>query len=196
MSRSGKMMTALKEELRKQMLKKRSGLAREYSAAADQAILKRLFEMPAYRKAKAVFTYVSKDGETDTRELIEHGLAQGKTVAVPRCTGEGLMKAYRIYGMEDLEEGHYRILEPKTSCQEIQPESIDLAVVPCVSCGYDGRRLGYGGGYYDRYLTLTPALRVALCREQLMCDMIPSEIYDCAMDLVITEKGIWPGLEQ
>ncbi len=191
MSGSGEMMRALKEELRRQILKKRSGLSREYCVQADKDILKRLLSVPAYRKAKVVFTYVSREDETDTRQFINHALAEGKIVAVPGCQGAGLMKAYRICRMEDLEEGAYHILEPKDFCQEVEQEDIDLAVVPCVTCSRQGRRLGYGGGYYDRYLSSTGAFRAALCREQLICDMIPTDIYDCVMDLVITEKNIW-----
>lgn len=192
MSRPGKMMSAVKEELRRQLLKARSCLPKDYCAQADSDILKRLLKISAYKKAKVIFTYVSRAEETDTRRFISRALDEGKIVAVPRCREAGVMKAYRIQGLEDLEEGAYHILEPRDFCREIMPEDIDLAVVPCVSCSRGGERLGYGGGYYDRYLALCRALRVALCRERLVCDMIPADIYDCAMDFVITEKNIWP----
>lgn len=188
MSGPGKIMTEIKGELRKQLLKTRSGLTKSYCQQADRAILERLLAQPVYRQARVIFTYVSTEAETDTRRLISLALAAKKTVAVPKCTGKGMMKACRITGLEDLEKGAYNILEPRDYCEELEPDQIDLAVVPCVSCSRDGARLGYGGGYYDRYLTLTPAFRASLCREQLISNAIPTAPFDCRMDLVITEK--------
>lgn len=191
MSGPGEMIWALKKELRREILEKRSNLPEEYCAQADKDILERLLKLLSGRKDQVIFTYVSRAGEPDTRRFIDRALAGGKTIAVPRCQGPGIMKACRILGPEDLEEGAYHILEPKDFCQEIKPEEIDLAVVPCVSCSRSGRRLGYGGGYYDRYLSVSRAFRVALCRERLMCDRIPAGVYDCDMNLVITEENMW-----
>ena len=188
MSGPGKIMTELKAELRKRLLKARSGLSKKYCQQADRAILEKLLAQPVYRRAKVIFTYVSTEAEIDTGHLIRLALAAGKTVAVPKCTEKGMMKALKITGFKDLEKGARDILEPKAHCQEIEPQDIDLAVVPCVSCSRQGARLGYGGGYYDRYLTLTSAFRAVLCREQLICDTIPTTPFDCWMDLVITEK--------
>lgn len=188
MSGPGEIMTEIKAELRKRLLETRSGLSKRYCQEADKAILERLLAQPVYRRAQVIFTYVSTEAETDTKNLIRLALASGKTVAVPKCAEKGMMKAIRIAGLEDLERGAYNLLEPKARCQEMEPQDIDLAVVPCVSCSRQGARLGYGGGYYDRYLTLTPAFRAVLCREQLICDTIPTTPFDCPMDLVITEK--------
>lgn len=179
-----------KKDLRRQMLDRRDKLEREYCIRADQMIFHRLTKEPVYEAAGVIFVYVSTEKETDTRKILADAFGKGKTVAVPRCVGRGIMRAYEIRGPKDLRKGLFQILEPGDNCREVKPEEIDLAVVPCVSCSPDGARLGYGGGYYDRYLSGLRAVRAAVCREKLICDSIPTEPYDCFMDLVITEKRI------
>ena len=176
--------------IRRQILEARARLDVGYCLDADKAILERLLQIEVYKQADVVFTYVSMDGEVDTRPLIDYALAVGKKVAVPRCEGKGIMRAYYIMGMEELEKGAYGILEPRAECREARPEDIGLAVTPCVCCSKSGFRLGYGGGYYDRYLSGIPAVRAALCRERMMVEYIPAEIHDCTMDYVVTEKGV------
>ena len=95
-----------------------------------------------------------------------------------------------IHSMDDLAPGKYGILEPVDTCEKISPKEIDLALIPCLSCGRDGHRLGYGGGYYDRYLNQVKGTLAVLCRRALMCDEIPTEDHDKNMDFVICEEGI------
>lgn len=179
-----------KAHIRRQMLKKREGLDRDYCENADRGILERVLELEAYRQADVIFAYVSTAGEVDTRKLIDCALEAGKRVAVPKCGLKGIMKAYSISSLKELETGAYGILEPVGSCREVRPEEIGLAVVPCVCCCQSGVRLGYGGGYYDRYLPDTRAVRAALCRERMMAGDIPTEKHDCPMDLVVTEERV------
>ena len=112
---------------------------------------------------------------------------------VPAAVGErGRMEAYAITSTDDLEPGAYGILEPKAYCQRVLPEEIDLCVVPCLCVGSGGTRLGYGGGYYDRYLPrLRPdAVCAALCRERLQGEEPPKEPHDRPVDLAVTEKQV------
>ena len=73
-------------------------------------------------------------------------------MGVPKCISKGIMEVYKIRSFDDLEPGKYGILEPKEGCEKISPKAIHLALIPCLSCSMKGERLGYGGGYYDRYL--------------------------------------------
>ena len=100
------------------------------------------------------------------------------------------MKVYAITSLDDLEEGAYGIMEPKDYCEEIPPQNIDLAFVPCVTCNKKGDRLGYGGGFYDRYLSRTDVRRVILCREKIMVSEIPVEEHDLRMEVVVSEEGM------
>lgn len=102
------------------------------------------------------------------------------------------MEAYIITKEEDLEVGKFGIMEPKAGCEVLMPEQIDLIILPCLSCDRKGNRLGYGGGYYDRYLERCNGVRVVICREKLMLDEIPSETFDQKGDFLVTEKGIFP----
>ena len=91
--------------------------------------------------------------------------------------------------MDDLEAGAYGILEPKKSCALVTAADIDFAVVPCLSFDRKGRRLGQGGGYYDRYLQMYPkAVTFGYAFEEQLCEAIPNEAHDRRLDFVVTQK--------
>lgn len=197
-----------KRELRDELLRKRRGLDEACRRETDAAVIRRLKELFVYRQAQTVFCYVSVNSEVDTRNLIADMLSAGKRVAVPRCGGakrertapdagrtgaaEGLMEAYEIVSLDDLKPGAYNIPEPKAYCRRVPPEEIDLCIVPCLCAGSDGTRLGYGGGYYDRYLPrLRPdAVCAALCREITQGEEPPAEPHDRPMDLSVSESRV------
>ena len=90
-----------------------------------------------------------------------------------------------IHSFEDLESGKYGILEPKQYCKLVYPEEIDVAIIPCLSCNAEGYRIGYGGGFYDRYLRNQQFLKIAICYEELILDEIPTDSYDEKVDIII-----------
>lgn len=180
-----------KKQLRKEIARKQAALTPQETAVSDAAMLPWILELPEYQKASLLFCYVSMEKEPDTRRLIAHALAAGKRVAVPLCTGKGQMEAREIAGMEDLIPGQYGILEPKAACPMVTPREIRLAVIPCVTCGHNGKRLGHGGGYYDRYLAQMLCPSVCLCREALTCEEIPLEPHDLPVGMLITEQGVF-----
>ena len=134
MSGPGKIMTELKAELRKRLLMARSGLSKKYCQQADRAILEKLLAQPVYRRAKVIFTYVSTEAETDTRHLIRLALAAGKTVAVPKCTEKGMMKALKIWRKVPVTFWSQRLtarrLSPRTSTWRWCPASPAAGRVP------------------------------------------------------------------
>lgn len=177
-----------KQRLRAEVLKAREALNPTERAAIDERIAKRLLDLPAYKQAQVVFCYISVGAEIATRALIEDMWAQGKTVCVPLCERGGIMHAHVIASFDELEEGMLGIPAPAASSKTVKPEDIDLILVPCLACNKEGYRLGYGGGYYDRYLRdASQAVKVILCREHLLLDDIPIEQHDSKADLVITE---------
>ena len=188
MNLSQRSLKTAKEELRKRMKEERKGLSGQYCSQANQGICLNLKSTKAYKKSQMIFCYVSFDREADTKQFIQDALREGKHVAVPRCQKEGQMEAFEIIGLEDLEKGFCGILEPKNNCVKIEPDHLDLCVIPCIACTKEGIRLGYGGGYYDRYLPKTHALRALLCQEKMVCQQIPTESHDCPMDMIITEN--------
>ena len=119
----------------------------------DQAIYERLISMEQYRRAKTIVVYVSKELEVDTRRLMEKAWEDGKKVAAPRCVeNTRLMNMHLITSMDDLQEGAYGILEPKESLPILEDTKNAVCIVPAFCNDYRGYRVGYGGGYYDRYL--------------------------------------------
>ena len=178
--------------LRREIRSRAQSLDPAYCHSADLAIRGQLFAMPEYRNASRIFCFVSQPSEVDTRPIIQDALSSGKKTAVPRCTGNGIMHAHYILDPEtDLTPGMYGIYEPSAEAPAAAPEDFDLILVPCCSCSHTGKRLGFGGGFYDRYLKQTSAVTIVLCREKLTVSQIPSEPFDRDMDIVLTEAGIF-----
>jgi 5-formyltetrahydrofolate cyclo-ligase len=181
---------AQKRLLRQQMLDLRAKIPPRERLVSDAAISRQVGEFSAFKDAETLFVYVSTADEVGTQAIIEESLRQGKRVCVPRCEGRGVMRAYEIGGFDDLREGSYGILEPRESCPFVESDRIELALVPCMACTPRGQRLGYGGGFYDRYLWDRAYPAVALCRDVLLLDELPAGEYDVPVDFVITESGV------
>lgn len=153
----------------------------------DVIICRNAARLPEFQKAKTIFCFVAYDWEIDTTPLIELALHEGKRVAVPLCTGPGIMEARFITGLSELTPGAYGIPEPSESAPMCPVEEIELALVPCVSCDSACMRLGQGGGFYDRFMEHASFCTAALCREAAMMEKIPAEPWDRPVDHVITE---------
>ncbi len=179
---------AEKKRLREWAKARRGMLSSEEKRREDAAVCQRVLELAAYRKAKTVFCYIAIGGEIDVTKLIFQAWKDGKRIAVPKCGKYGQMDAREITSLSSLSAGRYGILEPKEGAPVVLPEEIGLAVVPCLACDKRGYRLGYGGGYYDRYLPKIGGASAVLCRERLLMDEVPVEPFDCRMDWVITES--------
>lgn len=180
-----------KQRLRKKVNKRVASLELEYCKEADQQIFFHATNLSEYKNAETVFCYVGRKEEIDTLPILKDILEKGKRLGVPRCIEKGVMKVYEIKSLKELEVGAYGILEPCGSCICIEQSEIDIAFVPCLSSSIEGRRLGYGGGYYDRYLEKTGFTRIVLCREQIIEKEVPVDKHDQKMDIVISEKEIY-----
>jgi len=166
-------------------------LSAGYRRHTDRSIAERLMAMPEYQSAEAVFCFVGTRGEVDTRPILEDAIRRGKTLCVPLCTGDGIMELRQITSLDQLSPGAYGIPEPSPAAPAVGPDEVDFAVIPCVSCDREGRRLGRGGGYYDRFLSGYRSTAVLVCREELLRDEIPMEPHDHVIHWVITERGLY-----
>ena len=181
-----------KKQMRKEVKKTIMSLERSYCLQADEKIRKFLVSLPEYAAAKTVFCFVGDETEINTSPFLEQILADGKTLAVPLCVGQGIMEARQIGGLNELTSGYYGLLEPAEDSPLVKPESIDLAVIPCVSCNHTGARLGHGGGFYDIYFSRNKInSKVMICREKVMREDIPVEAHDLTFDCVISEEGVF-----
>ena len=181
-----------KKELRTHVAETVKGLSWLYREKADRAIRFHIYGWSLYKAAGTVFCYAGTDREIDTRELLNSALIAGKRVVLPVCTGPGIMETRAIQTMGDLVPGKYGILAPGPGCPLVEPEEIDLAFIPCASGNARGERLGYGGGFYDRYLPRLRCPTALLCRKRLAEEEIPMESHDVRMDYFISEDGIVP----
>ncbi|MBQ3924802.1 MAG: 5-formyltetrahydrofolate cyclo-ligase [Firmicutes bacterium] len=180
-----------KSELRKMIYNSYRDLTDDYKAQADSSIRQNIMSLPEYRDAHTVFCFVGTKDEIDTSQMIDQMIKEGKRVAVPLCTGKGIMEAKKITDRSQLNKGTFGILEPSADAETIPVEEIDFAVVPCVTCNKIGQRLGHGGGFYDRYLEGAEMDCALVCREETMTAAIPTETHDKKFDLIVTERHIF-----
>ena len=186
-----------KERLRKRVLAVRMGLDCDQVKVSGQAILEKVLGLEAYRRAKLVHTYVSsKENEVDTRALICTCLAQGKRVAVPVVmSGTKTLAHALINGLDQLVVGPWELAQPDPAAAIWLPTEarIDLVVVPGLAFDRRGQRIGWGSGYYDRFLAQVQAVTIGLCYDALVLDCIPGEPHDVPVDVVVAETAIYQG---
>ncbi len=180
----------MKRKLREEIAVEVKALPEDYCRTADEAICSGVLSSRAYQNARIIFCYVGNDREIDTTPILRAAIAAGKCVTVPLCTEPGIMEARQIRSLGDLVSGKYGILAPMLECPVVAPQTLDLAIVPCASGNAKGQRLGYGGGYYDRFLPKTSCPTMLLCRERLSREEIPMEDHDILMNYFVSEKGL------
>lgn len=153
----------------------------------SQAMFNRLKTLDVFYSHLPLFCFVGTEMEPDTLLILRDALSSGRTVAVPRCLGAGLMEARIIHTLDELHAGRFGIPEPPSNAPLLPREQIGFAVVPCLCCGLDGSRLGHGGGYYDRYLANASFPCAVLCPEALLYEQIPTDTFDLKAPVLITE---------
>ena len=182
-----------KKELRSIMIEKRRLLTTDEVLMASYNIAHYLFNHPFYIDSKVVFSYMPYNSEVDVNNINQAILNEGKKLLVPRVKNNTDMDAVQIKNLEtDLITGHYNILEPYPHFNAADAMDIDLVIVPGLAFDLKGNRLGYGKGYYDRFLEKcrNKAFKIGLGYDFQVFDSIPSEAYDKRVDAVITEKRI------
>lgn len=149
----------------------------------DNKIFNKIIKLEEYEQSDLILTYVSLKDEVDTIELIKYSLKNGKKVAVPKCEGDDIV-FYYISSFEDLEEGNFGILEPKTN-ESINNFDNSICIIPGVAFDKQNNRIGYGRGFYDRFLEDYNGVKMGLAYRECICDKIDSEINDIKMDKVV-----------
>lgn len=179
-----------KAALRRALLAKREGLP--YREAKSREIRRQVLELPQFHRAKALLLYLSMGSEVDTWGIFEQALAAGKEVFAPRCLDkQGHMAFHRVDSREDLVAGAFGLLEPDPArCPLWQGESGALCLVPGLAFDEEGFRLGYGKGYYDRFLGSRPVEAVGVCFEGLLLPRLPRGPFDRQVARLVTEAGV------
>lgn len=179
----------IKKALRNKFKSIRAEMPKEVKFGKDSAIFNKIISLQKFRQAGILLTYVSTTIEVDTHRLIKYAFDQGKQVAVPRCVpGTRHMEFCLINSFDDLEKGTFSVLEPKKSCRIINFFPNSFCIVPGLGYDINGFRLGYGGGYYDRFLSNYKGTMAGICYVSCLHSNLPHGRFDCTVDLLITEK--------
>ena len=153
------------------------------------AIAARLISLDIWREASVVHCYVgSLPGEVGTDRLIERAYRERKRVICPRVRPHGQLEHRELSALSQLAKSSFGLREPDPElCPPVNPQLMELVVVPGVAFTVDGSRLGMGGGYYDLFLNQQSAVRVGLAYEMQIAEALPVSAHDQAMDWIVTE---------
>ena len=180
-------MVESKENIRKQFLQKRDGLSADFMSISSKQIRKNLNKIEEYRNAQSVACYHSTGSEVKTHEIMQEILSHGKTLGLPRVKGNEIIFCI-VKKFEDLEKGEFGIMEPKQNCPIL--EKFDIIIVPAVAMAENGQRLGYGMGYYDRFLVGKNTITIALAYTKSIAKNIPKSDSDVLISMIVTEDGV------
>lgn len=178
--------------------------AQENKDEVSELAVAKLVALPEYEDAEAILWYIDCRTELRTKHALPAALASGKRIIVPYCTtdehGANKLGLWWLKSLDEMVVGKWKILEPPRERwgdpeRELQPEDIDLVVVPGVAFGRNGERMGNGQGYYDRLLERArpDCTLVGLCYESQLIDNLVVSPHDVFMDKVVTESAVYEG---
>lgn len=174
-----------KTELRKEIRNRKRQFTAQQLHELSFAVIQRLLKHPRLKEARTVMLYYSLPDEVDTHTIVDSLLMNGKTILLPRVTGESTMELRRYTGPRDLAYGAYGIMEP-TGEVFTDYASVDLAIVPGMAFDPSGNRMGRGKGYYDRFLPqIKHTYKIGVCFPFQMTESIPCDKYDVRMDEIL-----------
>lgn len=183
-----------KKEARSMCERIRSSVPGEEKVILDRLIERNLFSWPLFQQSSTVLCYVSYRSEIDTERIVNKTIESGKRVAVPKIDTDNSLMRFFLLGKnrkKELERGVYGILEPIETCEEVEYRAIDLVITPGLAFTLRGDRLGYGGGFYDRFLERYVKLpRCALTYDCLILNSLPVKENDVPVDYLISESGV------
>ena len=182
-----------KKILRGEILEKRKLLTEKEHNSYSNSIINSIYETDFYKNAKTIMCFISFGDEVDTHRFIKDSIARGKRIVVPITFPENReLKVSDLRSFDELEAGFYNILTPKEEyIRFIDPQEIDLVIVPGVVFDRSGYRVGYGGGYYDRFLAKLPNVaKLAIAFHLQLIDEVPKEHFDIPVDYIHTEKEV------
>ena len=176
-----------KARLRKQLLDARDSLSLDFINITSKQIQDNLRKVDFFRNAKSIGAYYSIGSEVKTHDILQEILKSEKEVSLPKIAKKDLVfKKIRI--LSDLEEGNFSVMEPKDYCEEVK--KIEVIIVPAIALTRDGHRLGYGFGYYDRYLSGKKSRTIALGYSKQIIKSFPYSDHDIRIDCIVTEDRV------
>ncbi len=185
-------MVTEKTTMRKEMLDKLANIDSEERKNIEQQLMENLLTTELWQNAQIIGIYLSFGNEWETREIIKEAWKQGKQVAIPKTIPKTKeMKFYQIDNYSQVRKGHFDIEEPIVDeATFIEKNKVDLLIVPGLVFSKDGYRIGFGGGYYDRFLVDFIHPTASLVSQKQLRDRLPISNYDIPVSYLITEAGI------
>ncbi|MBQ8255013.1 MAG: 5-formyltetrahydrofolate cyclo-ligase [Clostridia bacterium] len=188
-------MTTLKEEkkkLREELLQLRGEISNDEREYAEAAVVSKLLSLASFRFAETVLLYYPIKGELNVLPIVDAAIKAGKKVAFPLCDAESSTMTYHVVSdISELKAGSYGIPEPNSELPLYTPskEKNDLIIIPAVCFDRQGYRIGYGKGYYDRYMGSFGGTAVGVTFHKLLRPSVPRGRFDKHVSLIVTEKG-------
>jgi len=180
-----------KKEIRTKINDKRKNLSSLIKQQYNLKIVEKLTALAEWEKAKNILIYVSHDFEVDTHQIIR-SCFDIKSIIVPKThKNDHSLTLHKIDSFDDLKKGNYHILEPLSHTKQIDPEDIDLAIIPGVAFDLKGHRIGYGKAYYDKLNRNLKCPKIGLAYNLQIVDNIPAEKHDEPVDILITENNTY-----
>jgi len=176
-----------RKSLRSLLLEKRDNTSFDFMKIASEKIQKKLKKINAYRNAQKIGVYYPIGSEVLTQDIIQELLSNGKDVFLPKVIGKK-MEFRKISNFSSLEKGSFDIMEPKDDCKT--DNSLDVVLVPTVGISPVGVRLGYGNGFYDKFLAEHKTATISLTLEKQIVKNIPKSEQDIIINWIITEDRI------
>ena len=183
----------MKKIIRGQAVTRRDALSPEKRSEKDVYIRQKIFRLPEFNAARSILLYVSFRSEVETYTIISESLMKEKTVIVPRVNPvEKVLLLYHLRKISELEKGYMGIPEPRLGPdRRVTLNDVDLVIAPGTAFDRTGKRLGYGGGYYDKLLSGKHHIPIiALAYSEQIFDMIPAEDHDIRVDIIVTEHEV------
>lgn len=184
-------MIGMKKQLRKNVLSHLANLNEQNKLFIEEKFYHTLFQTDIWKESSVIGTTYSTENEWNTKPIIERAWQDGKQIAIPKSNHQSKeMKFYELNHFDELIVGDYNIKEPKKNNQMIDKEIIDLLIVPGVVYNSSGYRIGFGGGFYDRFLSDFSGETVSLVASFQINELLPVEEHDLPVKYYITEEKI------
>lgn len=181
------MTLAEKARLRRQLLDARDSLSQDFVNIASKQIQDNLRKIEFFRKAKSVGAYYSIGSEVRTQDILNDILNSGKELSLPKVEKNNIIFK-KITSFSDLDQSSFSVMEPKQNCPTVK--STDVIIVPAIALSREGYRLGYGFGYYDRYLSSKKPKTISLTYSKQLLRSLPYSSNDVKVDYIVTEDEI------
>ena len=181
----------IKRNLRNQYKQYRLDLPADVKADYDKKICDALMQLVSFKYSDTILMYAPLEGEIDVMPIAERALEMGKKVAFPRCIEEPRNLDFKyISSIDELKAGSYSIAEPTEDMESVKDLSRSICIIPGIVFDKEGYRVGYGKGYYDRFLAVYDGTKFGLAYSECILDSVPRGRFDRHVDILISEKGV------